>query len=53
MVDAVRVYTTVSREFLGSETLEEIRFVFTESQPMECMKSHLNQIGGNHTLTPL
>jgi hypothetical protein len=53
MIDAVRVYTTVSREFLGSETLGEIRFVFTEREPMERMKLHLNQIGGNHTLTPL
>ena len=37
MIDAIRVYKSVSREFLVSETLEEIRFVFTESQPMECM----------------
>jgi len=42
MVDAVRVYTTVSREFLGSETLEEIRFVFTETEPMDFM---MDQIG--------
>ena len=40
MIDAVRVYTTVSREFLGSETLGEIRFVFTEREPMEHMKSY-------------
>ena len=53
MIDAVRLYTTVSREFLGSETLGEIRFVFTEADPIDFMKSHLNQIGGNHTLAPL
>ena len=53
MIEAVRVYTSVSWEFLGSEILEEIRFVFTETEPMERMKSHLNQIGGNHTRAPL
>ena len=44
MIDAVRVYTTVSREYLGSETLEEIRFVFTEREPMECMMDHIGMV---------
>jgi O-acetyl-ADP-ribose deacetylase (regulator of RNase III) len=53
MIEAIRVYTSVSMEFSNSEILEEIRFVFTETESMDLMKSHLNQSGGNHTLAPL
>ena len=53
MVDAVRVYTSVYREFHDSKVIEEVRFVFISEDSADIMNECLTHPGGNQTLTPL